>query len=67
MNTEFNPQFAKIGEILIHNGKITESRINEGLPLQKTTNEKLGNSLIEMGLNNEDDFAGNKDQKKLPN
>ena len=57
MNTEFNPQFAKIGEILIHNGKITESGINEGLAQQKTTNEKLGNTLIDMGLIDEDDFV----------
>ena len=55
MNTEFNPQFSKIGEILINNGKITESGINEGLAQQKTTNEKLGNTLVEMGLIEEDD------------
>ena len=57
MNTEFNPQFSKIGEILINNGKITESGINEGLAQQKTTNEKLGNTLVEMGLIEEDDFV----------
>ena len=57
MNTEFNPQFAKIGEILVYNGKITDSGINEGLAQQKTTNEKLGTTLIEMGLIEEDDFV----------
>ena len=53
----FNPQFAKIGEILINNGKATESGINEALVQQKTTNEKLGITLIEMGFIEEDDFT----------
>ena len=54
---EFNPQFSKIGEILIHNGKITESGVNEGLAHQKTNNQKIGLTLIEMGLIDEDDFV----------
>ena len=37
----FNPQFAKLGEILINNGKATESGINEAVVQQKTTNEKI--------------------------
>tara|TARA_B100000886_G_scaffold335422_1_gene292466 strand:- start:403 stop:2121 length:1719 start_codon:yes stop_codon:yes gene_type:complete len=53
----FNPQFAKLGEILINNGKATESGINEALVQQKTTNEKLGITLIEMGFIEEDDFT----------
>ena len=53
----FNPQFAKLGEILINNGKATESGINEALVQQKTTNEKLGVTLIEMGFIEEDDFT----------
>ena len=57
MNQAFNPQFAKIGEILVHNGKATESGINEALAHQKTTNEKIGISLVEMGLIEEDDFT----------
>ncbi len=56
MNQEFNPQFSKIGEILINNGKATESGINEALAQQKTTNDKIGVTLIEMGLIEEDDF-----------
>ena len=56
MNQAFNPQFSKIGEILINNGKATESGINEALAQQKTTNEKIGNTLVEMGLIEEDDF-----------
>ena len=50
MSADFNPQFSKIGEILVNNGKATESGINEGLVQQKTTNEKIGTTLIEMGL-----------------
>ena len=57
MSADFNPQFSKIGEILVNNGKATESGINEGLVQQKTTNEKSGTTLIEMGLIEEDDFA----------
>ncbi len=53
----FNPQFAKLGEILINNGKATESGINEALVQQKTTNEKLGTTLIEMGFIEEEDFT----------
>ena len=57
MNADFNPQFAKLGEILVNNGKATESGINEALVQQKTTNEKIGTTLIEMGLLEEDDFT----------
>jgi hypothetical protein len=35
MSADFNPQFSKIGEILVNNGKATESGINEGLVQQK--------------------------------
>ena len=57
MSSNFNPQFAKLGEILIHNGKVTESAINEALAEQKTTNEKIGTTLIEMGFIEEYDFT----------
>ena len=30
MSADFNPQFSKMGEILVNNGKATESGINEG-------------------------------------
>ena len=36
MNQAFNPQFAKIGEILVNNGKATESGITKQLTRQKT-------------------------------
>lgn len=57
MNSNFNPQFSKLGEILINNGKATESNINEALVQQKTTNDKLGLTLMEMGFIDEDDFT----------
>ncbi len=57
MSTNFNPQFEKLGEILINNGKATASGINEALAQQKTTNEKIGITLIEMGFIEEDDFT----------
>lgn len=55
--SEFNPQFAQLGEILVHNGCVTEGQLNEGLAQQKSTNEKIGITLIGMGLIEEDDFA----------
>ena len=50
MSSNFNPQFAKLGEILINNGKVSESGINEALAQQKTTNDKIGVTLIELSL-----------------
>ena len=41
MASDFNPQFQKIGEILIHAGKIDESQLNSALAEQKQTNEKI--------------------------
>ena len=34
MVAEFNPQFQKIGEILVHAGKIDESKLNSALAEQ---------------------------------
>ncbi len=45
----FNPQFARIGEVLIHYGFATESQINEGLAKQGNFNLKLGETLIKLG------------------
>ena len=41
MASDFNPQFQKIGEILIHAGKIDESQLNSALAEQKQTNETV--------------------------
>ena len=56
MAAEFNPQFQKIGEILVHAGKIDESKLNSALAEQKKSNEKIGQVLISMGAIDEDDF-----------
>ena len=56
MASDFNPQFQKIGEILIHAGKIDESQLNSALAEQKKTNEKIGQALISAGFIDEDDF-----------
>ena len=56
MAAEFNPQFQKIGEILVHAGKINESKLNSALAEQKKSNEKIGQVLISMGAIDEDDF-----------
>jgi type IV pilus assembly protein PilB len=56
MASDFNPQFQKIGEILIHAGKIDESQLNSALAEQKQTNEKIGQTLVSTGVIDEDDF-----------
>ena len=56
MAGEFNPQFQKIGEILVHAGKIDEGKLNSALAEQKKSNEKIGQVLISMGVIDEDDF-----------
>ena len=56
MNTEFNPQFSRIGEILVHQQKVSESQLNEALLQQKNTHEKLGQTLMDMNFINEDDL-----------
>ena len=56
MVAEFNPQFQKIGEILVHAGKIDENKLNSALAEQKKSNEKIGQVLISMGAIDEDDF-----------
>ena len=56
MNAEFNPQFSRIGEILVHQQKVSESQLNEALVQQKNTHEKLGQTLMDMNFINEDDL-----------
>ena len=57
MSSTFNPQFQRIGEILIHLGKISDSQLQEALIEQKNTKEKLGIILINDGLVSEDDLV----------
>ena len=55
--SNFNPQFAKIGDILVHNNTISEQELNQALAEQKNSNDKLGNILIKSGFINEDDLT----------
>ncbi len=57
MSKEFNPQFQRIGEILVHMEKISESQLNEALAQQKNTNEKLGQTLVDLNVIDEDDLV----------
>lgn len=55
--TEFNPQFSKIGEILVHLDKIDESQLNRALAEQQKSGEKLGATLINSSLITENDLV----------
>ena len=56
MVQEFNPQFQKIGDILVHEGKISESQLNAALAEQKVRKDKLGVVLLDQGIITEDDL-----------
>ena len=53
----FNPQFKKIGEILIHHGYVDAGQVNLALQEQKESHEKLGRILVKQGNLSEDDFV----------
>ncbi len=55
--SEFNPQFSKIGEILVHLGKIDESQLNKALAEQQKSGEKLGTTLMNSSLITENDLV----------
>ena len=55
--SNFNPQFAKIGEVLVHNGIINEEELNKALTEQKNSKGKLGNVLIKLGYISENDLT----------
>ena len=57
MNMSYNPQFAKLGDILVHEGIITEDTLLKALDTQKTTKKKLGDILINNGDINENDLV----------
>ena len=42
----FNPQFEKIGDILVYQKIITQDDLQQALEEKKTSNEKLGQILI---------------------
>ena len=45
----FNPQFARIGEILVHNGVVTEDQVKEALVKQNNFGLKIGETLRKLG------------------
>jgi type IV pilus assembly protein PilB len=52
----FNPQFAKIGEVLVHNGVATKQQVKEALDKQKHFRIKLGETLLKLGYIQERDL-----------
>ena len=42
----FNPQFAKLGDILVHENIISQDTLMQALDNQKITKKKLGDILI---------------------
>ena len=42
----FNPQFQKVGDILVYQNIITKDELEKALQDQKESNEKLGQILI---------------------
>ena len=48
MSSNFNPQFAKLGEILIHNGKATENGVISDLFI--SSNDQVENGALLMVL-----------------
>ena len=53
----FNPQFQKIGDILVYQKTITNEQLEKALSEQKNSNEKLGHILISQGTISEDDLV----------
>ncbi|MDD2332321.1 MAG: ATPase, T2SS/T4P/T4SS family [Candidatus Cloacimonetes bacterium] len=45
----FNPQFARLGEVLVHEGYITEDQLKEALIKQTNFGLKLGETLLKLG------------------
>ena len=41
----FNPQFARLGEILVHEGYVTEDQVKEALIKQSNFGLKLGETM----------------------
>jgi len=48
--TNFNPQFEKIGDILIHDGCIDGSQLSEALEEQKIKKGKIGHILLKRDI-----------------
>ena len=53
----FNPQFQKLGDILIHDGCIDEPQLSEALEEQKIKKGKIGHILLGKGYITEGDLV----------
>lgn len=53
----FNPQFQKIGDILVHQKIITSEQLDNALTEQKSTKDKLGSILISQGTITEEELV----------
>ena len=53
----YNPQFAKLGEILVNESIITEKELEKGLAEQKKKKDKLGNVLVSSGIITEEQLV----------
>ena len=49
----FNPQFQKIGDILVYQNIISEDELSKALSIQKDSKEKLGQILVNQKIINE--------------
>ena len=54
--SNFNPQFQRIGDILVYNKAITQENLDKALSEQKNSNEKLGHVLLKLGFVSENDL-----------
>ncbi|MBN1948544.1 MAG: Flp pilus assembly complex ATPase component TadA [Candidatus Cloacimonetes bacterium] len=52
----FNPQFSRIGEILVHLGAVNEDQVKEALVKQSNFGLKMGETLRKLGYITEDDL-----------
>ncbi|MBC8213508.1 MAG: Flp pilus assembly complex ATPase component TadA [Candidatus Marinimicrobia bacterium] len=55
--SNFNHQFEKIGDILVHEEIISNEQLENALSEQKVSNEKLGHILIKQGVISENDLV----------
>ena len=52
----YNPQFARIGEVLVHEGFVNEDQVKEAMIKQTNFGLKLGETLIKLGYLREKDL-----------
>ncbi|MEA2105072.1 MAG: ATPase, T2SS/T4P/T4SS family [Candidatus Cloacimonadota bacterium] len=52
----FNPQFARLGEILVHNEVVSEKQVKEALIKQNKYGLKIGETLIKLGYVKENEL-----------